>query len=87
MNIQRIIITRMIMRRIIVNIPLHPLSGGFGFKPPLPHGIKHTAIIYKKPLIFKRFSLFIGQENSYDSRIISAGFLGSDVLGDFFNGK
>jgi len=56
------------------------------FKPPFAVA-SSKQIINHEPLIFKRFSFFIGQENSRDSRIISAGFLGSDVLGDFFNGK
>ena len=41
MNIQRIITVMIMIRKIIVNIVLHPLFGGLGFNRPLPQGIKH----------------------------------------------
>ena len=40
MKIQRIINTMIIIRKIIVNITVHPLSGGFFLLDRLPFGIE-----------------------------------------------
>lgn len=83
-----IIIVKITTRTTILNISSTPFPGAFFWiQTAFCRKASSKRIINHMPLIFKRFSFFIGQENSHDSRIISADFLGSDALGDFFNGK